>query len=74
MTNKFCIDSMREIIIGMVAGIALSMLGVALFSLYINNFYSTGISQQGAYTEEAMLCPDGSIVGRTGPHCELSPC
>jgi hypothetical protein len=25
-------------------------------------------------TMEAMLCPDGSAVGRTGPNCEFSPC
>ncbi len=27
-----------------------------------------------ACTMEAMLCPDGSYVGRTGPKCEFSPC
>lgn len=25
-------------------------------------------------TMEAKICPDGSAVGRTGPHCEFSPC
>lgn len=25
-------------------------------------------------TQEAMLCPDGSYVGRTGPNCEFAPC
>lgn len=25
-------------------------------------------------TLEAMICPDGSAVGRTGPKCEFSPC
>jgi hypothetical protein len=25
-------------------------------------------------TMEAMLCPDGSSVGRTGPNCEFTPC
>jgi hypothetical protein len=25
-------------------------------------------------TMEAKLCPDGSSVGRTGPHCEFAPC
>ncbi|MBI2053568.1 MAG: Hint domain-containing protein [Candidatus Sungbacteria bacterium] len=28
----------------------------------------------GACTEEAMQCPDGSFVGRTGPKCEFMPC
>lgn len=27
-----------------------------------------------ACTEEAMICPDGSAVGRTGPNCEFTPC
>jgi hypothetical protein len=25
-------------------------------------------------TMEAMLCPDGSSVGRVGPKCEFAPC
>lgn len=25
-------------------------------------------------TQDALQCPDGSYVGRTGPHCEFSPC
>ena len=29
---------------------------------------------QVACTQEAMLCPDGSFVGRTGPNCEFAPC
>lgn len=31
-------------------------------------------SPQIACTQEAKLCPDGSYVGRTGPHCEFSAC
>ena len=27
-----------------------------------------------ACTAEAMICPDGSAVGRTGPNCEFAPC
>jgi hypothetical protein len=27
-----------------------------------------------ACTQEALLCPDGSSVGRTGPNCEFKPC
>ncbi len=27
-----------------------------------------------ACTEEALICPDGSAVGRTGPNCEFAPC
>jgi hypothetical protein len=25
-------------------------------------------------TQDAMECPDGSYVGRTGPNCEFAPC
>gem|GEM_PF-5619646 len=28
----------------------------------------------GACTQEAKICPDGSAVGRTGPTCEFAPC
>lgn len=27
-----------------------------------------------ACTMDAMQCPDGSYVGRQGPHCEFAPC
>lgn len=27
-----------------------------------------------ACTKEAKVCPDGSVVGRTGPNCEFAPC
>lgn len=30
--------------------------------------------QQQLCTQEAKLCPDGSSVGRTGPHCEFATC
>jgi len=29
---------------------------------------------QGACTQEAKICPDGSAVGRTGPNCEFLAC
>lgn len=29
---------------------------------------------QGACTQEAKICPDGSAVGRQGPSCEFAPC
>lgn len=39
-------------------------------------FFSASPGSQGpmACTAEAMLCPDGSAVGRTGPNCEFAPC
>lgn len=30
--------------------------------------------EQVVCTMEAMLCPDGSYVGRIGPNCEFAPC
>ena len=28
----------------------------------------------GVCTDDALVCPDGSSVGRTGPNCEFAPC
>lgn len=36
-----------------------------------------GVTPRGgmqACTMEAMVCPDGSSVGRTGPNCAFAPC
>lgn len=30
--------------------------------------------EQIACTMDAMICPDGSAVGRVGPNCEFAPC
>lgn len=35
---------------------------------------SAHVPGQVACTTEAMLCPDGSAVGRTGPNCEFALC
>jgi hypothetical protein len=40
-----------------------------------NNDFGGGIGGDGvACTMEAMECPDGSYVGRTGPNCEFAAC
>lgn len=31
-------------------------------------------TSQVACTMDAKICPDGSAVGRQGPHCEFAPC
>lgn len=49
----------------------LSTSGVAGFVIYKN---LNKQPEQIACTLEAMICPDGSSVGRTGPNCEFSPC
>ncbi len=47
------------------------------FGLYIFNptpeKYEKG-EDQVACTQEAIQCPDGSYVGRTGPNCEFALC
>jgi len=37
-------------------------------------YYYCETSQQKACTQEAMQCPDGSYVSRTGPNCDFAPC
>lgn len=32
------------------------------------------VSVQQGCTAEAMICPDGTAVGRTGPNCTFAPC
>lgn len=33
-----------------------------------------GITGSRACTQEALVCPDGTTVGRTGPNCAFAPC
>ena len=49
----------------------LSTSGVAGYAIFKN--LQTN-NQEVACTMEAMICPDGSSVGRSGPNCEFSPC
>lgn len=35
---------------------------------------TTEVAQESACTLEALICPDGTTVGRTGPNCEFAPC
>jgi hypothetical protein len=42
---------------------------------WMNTSPNVGGSANGvACTDEAKICPDGSAVGRTGPHCSFAPC
>jgi hypothetical protein len=45
-----------------------------VFVLVAEYFYDVSSDNLEACTEEARLCPDGSVVGRTGPNCEFAPC
>lgn len=48
---------------------------VALVALLFLFFLRGGINnEQIACTADALLCPDGTGVGRTGPNCEFSAC
>lgn len=44
-----------------------------VFALWYSATHNTSVLQ-GACTEEAKICPDGSAVGRVGPSCEFTPC
>ncbi|MCE9643540.1 MAG: tryptophan-rich sensory protein [Candidatus Andersenbacteria bacterium] len=47
--------------------------GYLNFSVWQLNKQSIGYGA-GICTQEAMLCPDGSYVGRTGPQCQFAQC
>lgn len=52
---------------------------VAVVVIAIGSYFYFGSSKTQrpptrACTEEAMICWDGSAVGRTGPNCEFAPC
>lgn len=48
--------------------------GMAIFYTITTMSSSSGPITIGACTREAMLCPDGSSVERTGPNCEFAEC
>ena len=37
-------------------------------------FRTPSVNDEISCTMEALLCPDGSSVGRVGPNCEFAPC
>jgi hypothetical protein len=53
--------------------VGLAVIGV-LYAAVIPTLPKTGGVASVACTEEAMICPDGSAVGRTGPNCEFAKC
>ncbi len=52
---------------------AISGAGFLTYS-WVNKAVDTSPPQQAACTLEAMLCPDGTSVGRSGPNCSFAPC
>jgi len=57
--------------LAIIAIIVVVIVGGAFWS--INTNIATAPGGQGC-TQEAKVCQDGSVVGRTGPNCEFSEC
>jgi len=60
--------NLKIIVISLTAGILL------LLGYYLGWDYLKPAPEPILCTEDAMQCPDGSYVGRTGPKCEFSAC
>ena len=60
----------------MIKNIIIAVVGIIFASLLYIAFVPATSPFVGpvACTEEAMICPDGTAVGRTGPTCEFAPC
>lgn len=58
----------RRAILILVAILILAAVGAAGAYWYFTK------TEPNVCTQEAMLCPDGSYVGRTGPNCEFAVC
>ncbi|OHA92006.1 MAG: hypothetical protein A3J09_00720 [Candidatus Zambryskibacteria bacterium RIFCSPLOWO2_02_FULL_51_21] len=56
--------------------VVLIALAIVAYLLAKNKAAAPGLDsgEQVFCTMDAMQCPDGSYVGRTGPNCEFSPC
>lgn len=50
------------------------VLAVAIVTVVAVTYTMKQPPRQVACTQEAMVCPDGTAVGRTGPNCEFAPC
>lgn len=75
-----------SIIVAAVLGLVLFLLALAGYAFLSEGnvpiepeppFIEEGTSEipEGvACTMDAMICPDGTAVGRSGPNCEFDPC
>jgi hypothetical protein len=52
--------------------IVLIIIAILATVMYIISGYPK--TQTVTCTQEALICPDGSAVGRTGPNCAFTPC
>lgn len=50
------------------------LIGALLIGFFLLYSKPATVPQEVACTLEAMICPDGSAVGRTGPNCEFEKC
>ena len=61
--------------IGIILPIILLVALAAGLTFAVGFFVSKNIAEEQVFcTQEAMVCPDGSYVGRQGPKCEFAPC
>lgn len=54
--------------------IIIPVITLFVLNLFIKNFSKEVFPIETACTADAMLCPDGTAVGRSGPNCEFAPC
>jgi len=55
--------------------IAITLFVLALLAGGAYVVLNTGLlTKEKACTQEVMVCPDGTSVGRVGPNCEFAPC
>ncbi len=59
-----------------VLGIIFIIILVLLVASYVimKRYPSLNRTINSSCTTEALICPDGTAVGRTGPRCEFAPC
>jgi len=54
--------------------LALALTGVLFVAGKVGTVPENETDENIACTADAMLCPDGTAVGRVGPHCEFAVC
>lgn len=51
-----------------------AVISMGLYLIYDESLFTKKQEKTVACTQEVMVCPDGSTVGRTGPNCEFAAC
>lgn len=60
---------MQKILLPLILIVLVIILGWLFY-----NEYTANAPTEVACTMDALVCPDGSTVGRSGPNCEFAPC